>query len=205
VREREKKILFKKRKSFFGVFSLTEMMTKSRKNSASSHFHYRFAVPWESKRHSTCNFGKKHIFTLQTIFPFWSSSSPSLATGLPDFSWYNISKWENRYQIAIKIPKSHKLHISNSRKIDQIANNIPISSIARPSKIYPNPDFWYQKNVPSGNPGRERTNMVRKGGKLSVLSKLKEEIFFGRQTPFNKKGLLNARLNPESIKNPYRK
>jgi hypothetical protein len=29
--------------------------------------------------------------------------------------------------------------------------NIPISSIARSSKIYPNCDFWFE-NIPSGNP-----------------------------------------------------
>jgi hypothetical protein len=28
---------------------------------------------------------------------------------------------------------------------------MPTSSIARPSKIYPNPDFWFE-NMPSGNP-----------------------------------------------------
>jgi hypothetical protein len=29
--------------------------------------------------------------------------------------------------------------------------NIPTNSITRPSKIYPNWDFWYE-NIPSGNP-----------------------------------------------------
>jgi hypothetical protein len=29
--------------------------------------------------------------------------------------------------------------------------NIPTSSIARPSKIYPNWSFWFE-NIPSGNP-----------------------------------------------------
>jgi hypothetical protein len=29
--------------------------------------------------------------------------------------------------------------------------NVPASSIARPSKIYPNWYFWF-KNIPSGNP-----------------------------------------------------
>jgi hypothetical protein len=33
----------------------------------------------------------------------------------------------------------------------QMAQNIPTSSIARPSKIYPNCDFWFG-NIPSGNP-----------------------------------------------------
>jgi hypothetical protein len=45
----------------------------------------------------------------------------------------------------------------NGHKIDQMAKNIPhgqkyitISAIARPSKIYPNWNFWFQK-LPSGN------------------------------------------------------
>jgi hypothetical protein len=33
---------------------------------------------------------------------------------------------------------------------------MPISSIARPSKNYPNLDFWFE-NIPSGNPGLEST------------------------------------------------
>jgi hypothetical protein len=33
-----------------------------------------------------------------------------------------------------------------------MAKNIPTSSIASPSKIYPNMDFWFE-NMPSGNPG----------------------------------------------------
>jgi hypothetical protein len=39
--------------------------------------------------------------------------------------------------------------------IDQYTNRqkyIPRFSIARPSKIYPNSDFWFE-NKPSGNPG----------------------------------------------------
>jgi hypothetical protein len=35
---------------------------------------------------------------------------------------------------------------------DQIAKNIPTSSVATPSKIYPNWSFWVE-NEPSGNPG----------------------------------------------------
>jgi hypothetical protein len=33
-----------------------------------------------------------------------------------------------------------------------MALKIPTSSIARPSKIYPNWDFWFE-NIPSGNTG----------------------------------------------------
>jgi hypothetical protein len=56
-----------------------------------------------------------------------------------------------------KLPKN----IPNGRRIDQMAGeltkwlyNIPVSSIARPSKIYPNWDFWFENNFwQSGNPG----------------------------------------------------
>jgi hypothetical protein len=46
-------------------------------------------------------------------------------------------------------------NISNGRKIDQtvIKYNLRFS-IARPSEIYPNWDFWYE-NKPSGNPGND--------------------------------------------------
>jgi hypothetical protein len=40
-------------------------------------------------------------------------------------------------------------HIPNGNKIG--IPNVPASSIARPSKIYPNWDFWVE-NIPSGNP-----------------------------------------------------
>jgi hypothetical protein len=48
------------------------------------------------------------------------------------------------------IPNDHKdtkwpENIPNGRYIDQMAINIPTSSIARPSKIDPNWDFWFQK------------------------------------------------------------
>jgi hypothetical protein len=39
--------------------------------------------------------------------------------------------------------------------MDQVSiKYIPTSSIARPSKLYPNLDFW-PENKPSGNPARE--------------------------------------------------
>jgi hypothetical protein len=36
-------------------------------------------------------------------------------------------------------------------KLTKWPQNMPITSIARPSKIYPNWDFWFE-NMPSGNP-----------------------------------------------------
>jgi hypothetical protein len=48
--------------------------------------------------------------------------------------------------------------------------NIPTSSIAIPSNIYPNWDFWLE-NIPSGNPGalakevrKDESEKVEKGG-----------------------------------------
>jgi hypothetical protein len=45
------------------------------------------------------------------------------------------------------------------RKIDNMVIKIP-SSIARPSKIYPNWDFWFE-NIPSGNTFCYRKNWLR--------------------------------------------
>jgi hypothetical protein len=47
------------------------------------------------------------------------------------------------------IPNGHKNipNMSNGRKIDQSPKNIPTSPIARPSKIYPNQDFRFEKNA----------------------------------------------------------
>jgi hypothetical protein len=36
-------------------------------------------------------------------------------------------------------------------KLTKLPQNIPTSSIVRPSKIYPNWNFWFE-NIPSGNP-----------------------------------------------------
>jgi hypothetical protein len=38
----------------------------------------------------------------------------------------------------------------NDRKRTKRPSNIPALSIIRPSKIYPNWDFWFE-NIPSGN------------------------------------------------------
>jgi hypothetical protein len=38
--------------------------------------------------------------------------------------------------------------------------NIPTFSILRPSKIYPNRDFWFE-NIPSGNPGTNCSRPTR--------------------------------------------
>jgi hypothetical protein len=57
--------------------------------------------------------------------------------GLPNFSSYNITK-RKKTQIIIKytIWTQNRL---NGHKI-----YLPTSSIARPSKIFPNRDFWFE-------------------------------------------------------------
>jgi hypothetical protein len=74
---------------------------------------------------------------------------------LPDFSWYKKPKQVKIYTMTTKYTKWPK-NISNGRKIDQIVIKYKNKrfSIARPSKIYPNLDFWFE-NKPSGNPANE--------------------------------------------------
>jgi hypothetical protein len=50
--------------------------------------------------------------------------------------------------------------MSNGRKIDQMDKNIPTSSIAGPSKVYTNCDFWFEKK-PSGNPDQAGQVLIR--------------------------------------------
>jgi hypothetical protein len=80
-------------------------------------------------------------------------------SGLLDFSWYiipnpeKIPKWtQNLTNGHIKYPKCPS-NIPNGHKIG-------ISSISnlRPSKIYPNWDFWFEKK-PSGNPDIHAYNL----------------------------------------------
>jgi hypothetical protein len=46
-----------------------------------------------------------------------------------------------------------------------MAKNVPTSFIARPSKFFPNEDYWLE-NMPSGNPGHD--------GRLKEVLKLSE-------------------------------
>jgi hypothetical protein len=78
-----------------------------------------------------------------------ASAHTTKKTGLPDFSWYNIPKRGKNYTKLLKIyqitnnipifPKYTKLphNIPNAHTI------IPTSSLGRPSKNYPNFDFWF--------------------------------------------------------------
>jgi hypothetical protein len=66
--------------------------------------------------------------------------------------WYNIPKRENK-------PNYHKIpqNVPNGSKMLLMAItyvHIPTYSIPRPSKIYPNRDFWFE-NILSGNPDAE--------------------------------------------------
>jgi hypothetical protein len=45
---------------------------------------------------------------------------------------------------------------------------MPSSSIARPSKIYPNLDFWFE-NKPSGNPASHPRNWGKNSGEKNDL------------------------------------
>jgi hypothetical protein len=67
-------------------------------------------------------------------------------SGLSDFSWYNIPKRQKIFQMttnytnmAVKYIKWH-LNIPYGNKY----RYLPTLPIPRPSKIYPNWDFWYE-------------------------------------------------------------
>jgi hypothetical protein len=68
-----------------------------------------------------------------------------LGPGLPDFSWYNIKKWEN-------IPNNNKVGIPNSHKIYQNGGKIDQHLLLQdPTKFTQNGIFLFE-NMPSGNP-----------------------------------------------------
>jgi hypothetical protein len=51
--------------------------------------------------------------------------------------------------------------LPNGRTIDQMAINIPTSSIERPYKIYPDGNFWFE-NKKSGNPASKSSGYLAK-------------------------------------------
>jgi hypothetical protein len=59
----------------------------------------------------------------------------------------NIPNNRKTYQMAVNIP--------NGRKYNKWPLNIPASSIASPSKIYPNQESGFE-NMKSGNPGHDQ-------------------------------------------------
>jgi hypothetical protein len=68
--------------------------------------------------------------------------------------------------VLVQHTKMVKIYHSVS-KYTQWTYNIPTCSIPRPSKIYPNWDFWYA-NIPSGNPDDYRS---RKTASRSIKQK----------------------------------
>jgi hypothetical protein len=71
----------------------------------------------------------------------------------------NIPNGHKIYRTALKRPKDHKICI-------------PTSSIARPSKIYPNGGFLFE-NMPSGNPGKQRKENISQSEMFASSSKAK--------------------------------
>jgi hypothetical protein len=63
--------------------------------------------------------------------------------GVARFLLVQYTNTRKIYQIAIKYTKWQQ-NISNGRKKDQISKKLLAPSIARPSKIYPIWDFWFE-------------------------------------------------------------
>jgi hypothetical protein len=70
--------------------------------------------------------------------------------GLPDFSWYNLPKRGKIYQTTTQYTKMSIIY-QMAVKLTKCPKNTPTSFIARPSKMYPNWNFW-SENKPSGDP-----------------------------------------------------
>jgi hypothetical protein len=78
-------------------------------------------------------------------FPIVKSEKNTSRPGLPDFSWYKIPKREKYAKLPRTIPNVHNFYVTKDRKMDQSSVHkiyIPTSSLARPSQIYPNLDFF---------------------------------------------------------------
>jgi hypothetical protein len=64
---------------------------------------------------------------------------------------------------------------TNVRKILLMAINITTFSNLRPTKIYPNWDFWFEKK-PSGNPGLTSALLPRRGAALVIAFAARREV-----------------------------
>jgi hypothetical protein len=71
------------------------------------------------------------------------------------------------YKIQKIVPKDHKIY-KMFIKHTEWPLNIPNVSTPRPSKMYKNWDFWYEK-IPSGNPVSH--NSLRTEGRKGLLEK----------------------------------
>jgi hypothetical protein len=69
-------------------------------------------------------------------------------------------------------------------KYSEWSYNITTSSIPRPSKLYPNWDFWFE-NKPSGNPG-EKARFTRVGKKNLLKEYLAMDVFLMQGIPKTK-------------------
>jgi hypothetical protein len=70
--------------------------------------------------------------------------------GLPDFSWSKHTKMGKKYQMTTNYTKRPYI-IPNGLKLFKMVIKYTNIFILRPSKIYPNRDFWFETK-PSGNP-----------------------------------------------------
>jgi hypothetical protein len=94
---------------------------------------------------------------------------------LPDFCRYKIPKWEKYTILPQNIPNVHKIY-QKYVKWTECPYNIPTSSIARPSKIYPNLAFWFE-NKPSGNPANNSEFQAEPGGGLKIALSNQSPLF----------------------------
>jgi hypothetical protein len=97
----------------------------------------------------------KILHLLESIKIFFLNFCLAFDPRLPDFSWDKIQKREKYTKLPRTTPKIHKslqmtLKWTKCQPTYTIYQHTPTSSIARPSKIYPNFDFWFE-NKPSGN------------------------------------------------------
>jgi hypothetical protein len=79
----------------------------------------------------------------------WTIQDCNVA-GLPDFFRYKIPKRKTYTKCPQNAPSGHKIYVQFASKILKMAIKVPTSSMARPSKIYPHWDFWFE-NIPSGH------------------------------------------------------
>jgi hypothetical protein len=75
---------------------------------------------------------------------------------LPDFFLIQYTKMGKIYQMTTKTPNCYKIKQMATKHVHQMVIKVYQFSIPRPSEMYQNWGIWYV-NIPSGNPGRERT------------------------------------------------
>jgi hypothetical protein len=74
------------------------------------------------------------------------------------------TKTGKTYQIAIKYNKWPQIAVKQTK----FPNKEPTTSIAKPSKVDPNRNFWFE-NMPPGNPG-PRSRAVHTNSKTLIFS-----------------------------------